>query len=91
MQTAWTDYVIRVPRAGEYTVEVRVAVANRDQVLDISNGKTKARIKIPNSYGLWSTTPPVTITLSQGRQVLRVSTPFQRGVTVRWLWLKRKA
>jgi hypothetical protein len=93
MKSAWTEYDIDVPEAGTYAVAARMAVANREQVLDIGVGeKVQARIGIPNSYGLWATTPPVDIKLSEGRQTLRVSTPFQRGVTLRWLQLtSRKA
>ncbi len=59
--------------------------------LGVSSAKRKSvRIKIPNSYGLWATTPPVDMKLNKGPQTLRVSTPFQRGVALRWLELKSK-
>jgi len=47
-------------------------------------------VKVPNTTGLWGTTPPVEIRLEKGRQVLRVSAPYQRGVAVRDLTLKAK-
>lgn len=90
MKSAWAEYDIDVPQAGEYALQARVAVANRGQVLDIRAGKAQARIRIPNSYGLWSTTPSVDVKLDKGPQTIRVLTPFQRGVTVRWLRLKLK-
>jgi hypothetical protein len=68
-----------------------VAVVNREQVLDISVGTNKlATVNIPNSYGLWKTTEAVDVKLSRGIQTLRVSTPFQRGVSLRWFELKPK-
>ena len=91
MGSAWVDYTINVPATGIYGLTMRVAVVNREQVLDISSGTSKlATINIPNSYGLWETTAAVDIKLSRGTQTLRVSTPFQRGVTLRWFELKFK-
>ncbi|MHC4201037.1 MAG: carbohydrate-binding protein, partial [Planctomycetota bacterium] len=91
MQNAWVDYAIDVPATGTYELEMRVAVANVDQVLDISSGGDKlVTVRIPISYGLWSTTPAVDIVLKRGPQTLRVSTGFQRGVALRWLELKLK-
>jgi hypothetical protein len=91
MQNAWVDYPINVPATGIYGLTMRVAVANREQVLDITSGTTKlATVNIPNSYGVWETTAPVDLKLSRGVQTLRVSTPFQRGVTLRWFELKPK-
>ena len=59
--------------------------------LGVSPAKRKSvRVRLPNSYGLWATTPPVDINLNKGPQTLRVSTPFQRGVTLRWFELKPK-
>jgi hypothetical protein len=91
MQSAWVDYAIDVPATGTYELEMRVSVANLDQVLDISSGADKlATVKIPISYGLWATTPAVDIELKRGPQTLRVSTGFQRGVALRWFELKPK-
>jgi len=91
MVSAWVDYTIHVPATGIYGLTMRVAVVNREQILDISTGTSKvATINIPNSYGLWETTEAVDIKLSRGPQTLRVSTPFQRGVTLRWFELKLK-
>jgi hypothetical protein len=91
MQSAWVDYPVNVPATGIYGLTMRVAVANREQVLDITSGTTKlATVNIPNSYGVWETTAPVDVKLSRGAQTLRVSTPFQRGVTLRWFELRSK-
>ncbi|MCX5653225.1 MAG: carbohydrate-binding protein [Planctomycetota bacterium] len=88
---SWLDYTVDVPAAGTYKVEMRVALANRDQVLDISSGTDKlATISMPNTYGLW-TTQAAEIKLKQGTQVVRISAPYQRGIALRWLELKSKA
>ena len=91
MVSAWVDYTINVPATETYGLTMRVAVVNREQILDISSGTSKvATINIPNSYGLWKTTEAVDIKLRRGPQTLRISTPFQRGVTLRWFELKSK-
>jgi hypothetical protein len=91
MQAAWAQYAVDIPKTGKYAMQIRVAAANRDQVLDVSDGKNKlAQIKIPNSYGLWSTPAAVELELKKGPQTIQISTPFQRGIAVRWLELKAK-
>ena len=68
----------------------RTAVVNTEQILDVSQGDTKlATINIPNEYGLWTTSTPVEVKLEKGPQTLRVSTPAQRGMAIRWFELKQ--
>ena len=89
VQSSWIDYTLDVPAAGTYALEIKVATPNFDQVLDVSSGTNKpATVKVPNTTGLWGTTPAVDIKLEKGKQTLRISAPFQRGVAVRWLELK---
>ena len=91
IESSWVDYTLDVPATGMYGLEIRVAAPNLDQVLDISSGTNKlATVKVPNTTGLWGTTPVVDIKLEKGEQTLRVSAPFQRGVAVRYLELKSK-
>ena len=91
MKTSWIDYTLDVPAAGSYGLKIRVAAPNFDQVLDINCGANKlATVAVPNTTGLWGTTEEVEIKLENGKQVLRISAPFQRGVAVRWLDLKEK-
>ncbi|MEI6654109.1 MAG: carbohydrate-binding protein [Verrucomicrobiota bacterium] len=91
MQTCWVDYAIDVPAAGTYAMIVRATVVNMDQVLEVSTGDTKlATISIPNTYGVWTTTPAVEVKLDKGPQTLRLSAPMQRGVAIRWFELKAK-
>lgn len=91
MQSAWADYVVDVPEAGTYGLELLTAAMNEDQVLDLCSGTNKlASINIPLSYGIWEKTKPVDVPLVKGPQTLRLSSGFQRGVSVRWLELKKK-
>jgi hypothetical protein len=91
MESSWMEYTLDVPAAGMYGLEMRVAAPNLDQVLDVSSGTNKlATVKVPNTTGLWGTTPAVDIKLEKGKQTLTISAPFQRGIAVRWLELKPK-
>lgn len=91
MPSSWVDYTLDVPATGTYTLQMRVATPNFDQVLDIGSDTNKlATVKVPNTTGLWGTTEVVDVKLDKGIQTLRVSAPFQRGVAVRWLELKPK-
>ena len=90
MQTCWVEYAINVPSSGNYQMIARTAVVNTEQILDVSQGDTKlATINIPNEYGLWTTSTPVEVKLEKGPQTLRVSTPAQRGMAIRWFELKQ--
>jgi hypothetical protein len=72
-------------------MEIMVATANRDQILDVNCGPEKlATIQIPGTIGLWQQMPPVDIKLNQGTQTLRISAPLRRGVAIRWFELKLK-
>jgi hypothetical protein len=91
MQTCLVDYQIDAPAAGTYEMTARVAVVNLDQLLEVSVGDDKlATINIPNTNGMWTTTPAVAVKLAKGPQTLRVSAPMQRGVAIRWFELKAK-
>ena len=90
-KTSWVDYTLEVPATGTYGMTMRIATPNRDQILDIRSGDNKlATLKIPNTTGLWGTTPEVNIRLNKGVQTLRISAPFQRGIALRWFELKSK-
>ncbi|MEI8374261.1 MAG: carbohydrate-binding protein [Planctomycetota bacterium] len=91
MKISWIDYSIDVPEAGTYAMEIMVAAANRDQVLDVSCGTEKlGTIKIPGTTGLWKKMEPVDINLKKGPQSLKISAPLQRGVAIRWFELTPK-
>jgi len=67
-------------------VRLNVSAANRDQVLSVGGVK----VKLPNSYGLWATVLAGEMKLEKGVRTIRISTGFQRGVSMRWMELKRK-
>lgn len=88
IESSWLDYVIDAPEAGTYALEIMLAAANRDLVLNVSCGAEKlGAISIPGTTGLWKKMAPVAITLNKGSQTLRISAPFQRGIAVRWFEL----
>lgn len=91
MTISWVDYTVDVPASGIHELTVRTATPNFEQILDIQSGEAKlATINIPNTTGLWRTTPPVDIKLEKGKQTLRISAPLQRGIAIRWFELKAK-
>lgn len=88
---SWVEYIIDAPEAGTYSLEVMLAAANRDLVLDVNRGAEKlGTVKIPGTQGLWQKMQPVDIALVKGPQPIRFSAPFQRGIAVRWFELKLK-
>ena len=91
IKSSWIDYTIDAPATGTYGLTIRYAAANRKQVLNISSGGQKlTTINIPSTWGLWKTSTAVDIKLNKGSQTLRISTPYQRGIAIRWLELKSK-
>lgn len=91
IKSSWIDYAIDAPKAGTYGLTIRHAVANREQILNVQIGDQKpTTINIPSTRGLWKTIPEVDIRLNKGSQTLRISTPYQRGIAIRWLELKSK-
>ena len=91
IKSSWIEYAIDAPKAGAFQLTIRHAVANREQVLVVKIGDAEPiTVKIPSSKGLWTTTPPTEVKLAKGRQSLRISTPYQRGVAIRWFELKSK-
>lgn len=88
---SFVDYLIDAPADGTYALEVMLAAANRDLVLDVSRGEEKlGTVKIPGTTGLWQKMAPVDIKLNKGPQTIRISAPFQRGIAIRWFELKAK-
>lgn len=90
-KNGWIEYTLEVPAAGLYAIELKTATPNDGQVLNLSVGATKrATVNIPNTTGLWGTTPATDLRLEQGLQTLRIAAPAQRGVALRSLELKSK-
>lgn len=87
--TSWVEYSLEAPAAGTYALTLKIAAPNLAQVLDVSvGGDPQITIRVPDTTGLWGTTPAVSVELGRGRQTLRISAPYQRGIAVRWLELE---
>ena len=91
LEDSWIDYAVDAPKGGTYSVVLKLAAPNRDQVLNITVGTSPAaNLAVPNTRGLWDTTTPLDLKLEQGKQTLRISAPFQRGIAIKWMELKQK-
>ena len=91
MESSWIDYTIDAPKTGTCGLTIRYAVANRKQILNVSIGDQKpTTINTPSMRGLWKTSPAVYIKLNKGPQTLKIATPYQRGVAIKWFELKAK-
>ena len=66
-------YEFDVPKAGTYSLAMRVAVpAWKQNVNFIVNGKANT-IELPHTVGMWETTKPVKVELKQGKNTLVMS------------------
>jgi len=84
----WMDYTIDVPTTGVYRIEMRIATPyNGGAVKVMVNTSTLAVIALPNTTGLWETTPATEITLHKGSQTLRISATETRECAIRWFRL----
>ncbi len=90
LDESWIDYTIDAPKAGTYALVLKLAAPNRDQVLNVTVGSNPAvALNVPNTRGLWGMTPALDLKLESGKQTLRIATPKQRGIAVKWLELKQ--
>ena len=88
---SWISYAVDAPDSGAYSLVMKLAAPNRDQVFNVSaGGRPVATMNIPYTRGLWGITPPVDVQLEKGEQQLRIAAPRQRGIAVKWLELRRK-
>jgi len=84
----WMDYTIDVPTTGVYGIEMRIATPYSGGAVEvIGKTNTLAVIALPNTTGLWKTTPATDITLNQGAQTLRISAAKTRECAIRWFRL----
>lgn len=81
------EYEIDAPQAGNYALTAQVVTANYNQRLDVSVNDTTSDItmEMPYTCGKWQDSQPVTLTLRQGKNVLRFSrtNPPQYGVAIK--------
>lgn len=85
---AYTNNVVDIPSAGQYTVEYRVASPVNTGVIELrrtgSNPPIYGRINVPNTggYQTWRTIKH-TVTLSQGSQTFRIQV-IGGGFNINW-------
>ena len=86
------EYEITVPRAGNYALTAQVVTANYDQRINVAaNGaESEVVMEMPFTKGDWQESQPVTLTLKQGRNVLRFyrNFPPQYGLAIKSFALK---
>ena len=83
----WMDYIINVPVAGQYMVEVRVASLNKTGAFDLKTGtKMLTSFALPLGTGGWQiwSTISKTVTLAQGNQTIRLAITGT-GININWL------
>ena len=86
---SWTEYGIRVPRAGRYRLQLRYAALRDSQGLQLSvDGQALATQGFTGTGGprIWQTLSGPTLTLPAGQHVLRVAA-LDEGWKLNWLRL----
>jgi formylglycine-generating enzyme required for sulfatase activity len=86
------EYVVEVPKAGDYTLTAKVVTAQEGQSLQLAvNGaETPVTLTLPFTLGKWGESKPVTVRLNSGANTLhfwRDQAP-QYGVALRSFTLK---
>jgi hypothetical protein len=85
------EYAVDAPRAGKYELSVRVATVQEGQkfLVQANDAKDAVEIAVPYTIGKWQQTPPATVSLVNGKNVLHVTLKDgSRGVTIKELTLK---
>jgi len=69
------EYTIEAPAAGKYALTARVATPSWQQSLFVAANEAGKPVEIvlPHTVGRWEETPPVALTLTKGKNVLRFS------------------
>ena len=85
------EYTLEVPQAGTYSLVMDVVTVQSGQklLLTVNNVQQPEEITVPYTVGRWDRTPPVKITLVEGRNVLRFTRPAASGgLTIKQLTLQ---
>jgi hypothetical protein len=80
------EYAVDAPRAGKYELSVRVATVQEGQkfLVQANDAKDAVEIAVPYTIGKWQQTPPATVSLVNGKNVLHVTLKDgSRGVTIK--------
>jgi len=86
------EYEVDVPRAGNYSLTVRVVTANYEQKMMVAANDDESGVSMtmPFTCGNWQNSEPVTLTLKSGKNTLRFwrTNAPQQGVAVKSFELK---
>jgi hypothetical protein len=85
-QPATFEYTFHAPQAGQYALTARVVTVSPEQhlLLTVNDAAEPVVVNMPYTRGMWQTSAPVTITLAQGKNVLRFDRkPEYRGLTIK--------
>ena len=85
------EYQVNAPQGGTYELTAEVCTANYEQMLNIAVGDaTPVVLEMPFTLGSWKPSKPVTITLEEGANALRMwrDNPPQYGMAIKSFTLK---
>ena len=80
------EYTFELPSAGRYALTARIVTPSWKQslLLDVNGAPEPIEIELPFTVGMWDTTEPVEVPLSEGRNVLRFRRDGEvKGVTIK--------
>ena len=80
------SFDVEVPAAGAYALTARVTTVqdNPRMQLSVNQGKDVVEIPVPYTLGLWQPTAPVRVSLSAGKNTLRLTRPEgSRGLSIK--------
>ena len=81
-----TDYTFDAPQAGNYAISARVATVQEGQkfLFATDTAKPALEVSVPYTLGMWEQTPPVEITLVQGKNTLKFQLQQEsKGVSIK--------
>jgi len=86
------EYEVTVPRAGNYSLTAQVVTANYDQRINVATNDNESPLvmTMPFTIGKWQASEPVTVSLKEGANVLRLwrDEPPQYGLAIKSFTLK---
>ncbi len=79
------EYTFDAPTAGSYTLTAGIVTVQSDQTLTVTANGASAPVDIalPYTLGQWQDSPPATVSLTKGKNILRFTRPAgSRGLTM---------
>ena len=83
----WLEYIVDIPTAGTYTINLRIASPNNGAVVNVNS--TATNIPYTGSWQTWETVS-TTVNLSAGVQTIRL-TSTGNGFNINWLEITSQA